>query len=237
MALQARRAPVVRRRAEVLIFREMVSLMNWKVLRLVSMLLCGQALCLPDAAATTVGGTVPFGQLAGVSRGLPAAPAVEQARWQEIRAARRPNRIVALCEAFSNEFPGSALREDVRRLGSGAARALSVQYDVGLSGDLFEAGANDPLQASWIAEAARGNAAAAFELAQVLGRGGVGETSGARQQERWLRFAAKLGHARANWELAELYNVHGRIAEAAHFEKRAVELGYRLPPRLSTRGY
>lgn len=217
--------------------------MNGHVRRSVSAMFCCSALWLPNVAeaaatATVVGGASPFGQLSGVSRSLP-QPAIvtEQARWQEIRAARRPSRIVALCDAFANDFPHSGLRGDVLKLGDGAAKALSVQYDVGLSGDLFEAGGADPVLASRLAEAARGNAAAAFELAQAVGKGGLGEHSGNYRQERWLRFAAKLGHARASWELAELYNIHGRIAEAAHFEKRATELGYRPPPRLSTRGY
>ncbi len=213
--------------------------MNRRALRSVSALFCCSALWLPDAAATAVGGRpAPFGQFAGVSRSLP-QPAVvtEHARWQEIRAARRPSRIVALCEAFANDFPDSPLREDVRKLGGGAAKALSVQYDVGLSGDLFEAGGEDPVLASRLVEAARGNAVAAFELAQTAGKGALGGNSGDYRQERWLRFAARLGHARASWELAELYNVHGRIAEAAHFEKRAAELGYKPPPRLSNRDY
>lgn len=213
--------------------------MNRHALRSLSAMFCCSALWLPNAAATAVGGRpAPFGKLAGVSRSLPQPTvATEFARWQEIRAARRPSRIVALCEAFSNDFPASPMRDDVRKLGGGAAKALSAQYDVGLSGDLFEAGGADPVLESRLAEAARGNAAAAFELAQAVGKGGFGEHSGNYRQERWLRFAAKLGHARASWELAELYNVHGRIAEAAHFEKRATELGYRPPPRLSTRGY
>ncbi len=221
--------------------------MNRHALRSISAMLCCSALWLPGvasaaASAAVARGPAPFGQLAGVSRHLPPPTvATEQARWQEIRAARRPSRIVALCEAFSNDFPDSSLREEVRKLGGGAAKALSVQYDVGLSGDLFEAGGKDPVLASRLAEAARGNAVAAFELAQTLGKQGFGDYSGNYAgnygQERWLRFAAKLGHARASWELAELYNIHGRIAEAAHFEKRATELGYKPPPRLSNRDY
>ncbi len=214
--------------------------MNRHALRSVSATLCCSVLWLPNVsvAAAISGGPAPFGHLAGVSRDLPQPiVATEQARWQEIRAARRPSRIVALCEAFSNDYPNSRLRADVQKLGDGAAKALSVQYDVGLSGDLFEAGGEDPVLASRLAEAARGNAAAAFELAQAVGKGRFGDYSGNYGQERWLRFAAKLGHARASWELAELYNIHGRIAEAAHFEKRATELGYKPPPRLSNRDY
>lgn len=223
--------------------QEMVRSMNRHALRSVSAMFCCSALWLPGvaeaAASKAAGGApAPFGQLAGVSRHQPQPTvATEQARWQEIRAARRPSRIVALCDAFANDFPHSGLRGDVLKLGDGAAKALSVQYDVGLSGDLFEAGGADPVLASRLAEAARGNAAAAFELAQAVGKGGLGEHSGNYRQERWLRFAAKLGHARASWELAELYNIHGRMAEAAHFEKRATELGYKPPPRLSNRDY
>ena len=142
--------------------QEVVRSMNRHALRWVSAIFCCSALWLPGvveaAASTAVGGaSAPFGQLAGVSRHQPQPTvATEQARWQEIRAARRPSRIVALCEAFANEFPHSSLRGDVLKLGDGAARALSVQYDVGLSGDLFEAGGEDPVLASRLAEAAQG---------------------------------------------------------------------------------
>jgi hypothetical protein len=43
--------------------------------------------------------------------------------------------------------------------------------------------------------------------------------------EQWLHISAGLGNGLASWELAEYYNYGGRVADAARFEKRALELG------------
>ena len=51
------------------------------------------------------------------------------------------------------------------------------------------------------------------------------------------RFAADLDHARASWQIAEIYNREGRMADAARYEKKAADLGYQIPPRLPNRGY
>jgi len=58
-----------------------------------------------------------------------------------------------------------------------------------------------------------------------------------RRTEQWLRFAAELGNGIASWELAEIYNHGGQLGDAVRFEKKALDLGYRPPPRLATRGY
>jgi len=59
----------------------------------------------------------------------------------------------------------------------------------------------------------------------------------ARRLEQWLRFAAQLGNGIASWQLAEIYSLRGQQGDAARYESRAIELGYRPPPRLSNRGY
>ncbi len=85
--------------------------------------------------------------------------------------------------------------------------------------------------------AARGDAEAAYRVARAYIEGRSGVFASLYRHEQWLRFAGELGHARASWELAQLLNTLGRVAEAAHYEKRAIGLGYKPPPRLSTRDY
>lgn len=168
---------------------------------------------------------------------LHAAESTEAARWQEILVARRPARIAALCEAFQRDFPGSAMREEARRIAAGAARAGSVQADVGLSGDFFDTAKGNATLSASLMGAARGSAGAAYDVAQAYAKGSQGVFASLYRQEQWLRFAAELGHARASWELAELYNGYGRVGDAAHYERRAVALGYKPPLRLPTRDY
>lgn len=218
--------------------------MNTNSLRLPSAaFLCGTTLLLwlPGAAAMLTDGRP--GAFHEIVRSLPAArsqssaEAAEAARWQEILTARRPSRIVALGEAYLREFPTGSMRDEARKLVTGAARALSLQYEVGLSGDFFESTKGDATLATNLMGAARGSPSAAFELAQAFGKGSHGVSPSLYRQEQWLRVAAELGHARASWELAELYNVYGRVGDAAHYERRALALGYKPPPRLPTRDY
>jgi TPR repeat protein len=213
-------------------------------MRLASANLCGTMLLLwlADAGAMlTDGRPGAFHEIAGTLSATrqPASPAesAEAERWQEIQVARRPNRIVALCAAFLRDFPSSTKGDAVRVLAAGAARAQTLQYQVGLSGDYFETTRGDPVMAANLMGAARGSPVAAFEIAQAYGSGRHGVFASLYRHEQWMRFAAGLGHARASWDLAQIYNAYGRVADAAHYEKRATELGYKPPPRLSNRDY
>ena len=214
--------------------------MNGQTLRAASTNLFGTMLLLwlPDAGAMlTDGRPGAFHEPARLLQPVRPAESAEAMRWQEIQAARRPSRIIALCRAFLRDFPASAKGDEARSLAAGAARAQSLQYQVGFSGDYFETARGDPTLAANLMGAARGSPAAAFEIAQAYGAGSHGVSPSLYRHEQWMRFAAGLGHARASWDLAQLYNSYGRVADAAHFEKRATELGYKPPPRLSNRDY
>lgn len=218
--------------------------MNGNSMRLASANLVGTMLLLwqTDAGAMlTDGRPGAFHEIAG-SLQMPRQPqrpaeSAEAERWQKIQAARRPSRIAALCAGFLRDFPASSKIEEVRALAAGAARAQSLQYQVGLSGEYFETTRGDATLAANLMGAARGSPVAAYELAQAYGGGRHGVFPSLYRHEQWMRFAAELGHARASWDLAQIYNAYGRVADAAHFEKRATELGYKPPPRLSNRDY
>jgi len=161
----------------------------------------------------------------------------EAQRWKAIQNARRPSHILSLSEGYLQRHPDGPRREEVRQLASRAAKTLVIQHEVGLSGDLFDLAADDLDLDAEVSAAARGDADAAYRVTVACRAARFGPLQTQLRQEQWLRFAADLGHAQASWELAERYNVQGRVADAARYEKRAVTLGYKAAPRLSTRGY
>ncbi len=204
--------------------------------------LWSMALALPEAAARSVS-REPAPQAAPTpARPITVAMVVnlkqgQVGRWTEVNSARRPSRIVALAQAFLRDYPQSAHREEARALEAGALRAAAIKRDVGLSGDFFETTHGDAAFDASLLSAARGDAEAAYRLAIAFGDGKSGVTASLYRHEQWMRFAAELGHARASWDLAQTYNTYGRVADAAHFEKRATDLGYKPAPRLSNRDY
>ena len=161
----------------------------------------------------------------------------ELGRWTEISSVRRPSRIVELCVSFQRDYPHSTHRDEARALEAGASRAVTIKREVGLSGEFFETTRGDAAFDARLLGAARGDAEAAYGVAIAFGDGRSSVSASLYRHEQWLRFAAELGHARASWVLAQIYNAYGRVADAAHFEKRATELGYKPPPRLSNRDY
>ncbi|MBI5107159.1 MAG: hypothetical protein HZA62_00285 [Rhodocyclales bacterium] len=199
-------------------------------------------LALPEAAARPAA-REPAPQVAPMPvRPLAIAMAVnlkqgQVGRWTEVNSARRPSHIAALAHAFLRDYPQSAHREQARALEAGATRAAAIKREVGLSGDYFETAHGDAAFDASLLGAARGDAEAAYRLAMAFGEGKSGVIANLYRHEQWMRFAAELGHARASWDLAQIYNTYGRVADAAHFEKRARDLGYKPPPRLSNRDY
>lgn len=161
----------------------------------------------------------------------------ELGRWTEISSVRRPSRVVELCASFQRDYPNSAHRDEARALEAGASRAVAIKREVGLTGEFFETTRGDAAFDARLLGAARGDAEAAYRVAVAFGDGKSGVSASLYRHEQWLRFAAELGHARASWDLAQIYNAYGRVADAAHFEKRATDLGYKPPPRLSNRDY
>jgi TPR repeat protein len=160
-----------------------------------------------------------------------------EARWQEIQTALRPRHLIALCDEFQRDFPSSPLEPQIKDVQAGARRAMDIQRSAGLSGDLFEDPIGDSGYRDNLIRAVRGDKDAAYRIALANWTGTSGVVPSMRRTEQWLRFAAELGNGLASWELAQMYNRVGLVADAARFEKKALDLGYRPPPRLPTRGY
>ena len=158
-------------------------------------------------------------------------------RWQVIQASLRPARLIRLCEQFEKDFPGSEYDQQIRVTIAGARQALESQRSAGLSADLFEETTGDRDFRDDLIKALRGDKDAAHRLALAYRDGKSGVAIQSRRTEQWLRFAAELGNGIASWELSEIYNQSGQVGDAARFEKKALDLGYRPPPRLATRGY
>ncbi len=158
-------------------------------------------------------------------------------RWQVILVTLRPARLIRLCEDFERDFPGSEFSQQIKVNILGARQALESQRSAGLSSDLFEESAGDKGYRDDLTKALRGDKDAAHRIAIAYRDGTSGVAANPRRTQQWLRFAAELGNGIASWELSEIYNQSGEVGDAARFEKKALDLGYRPPPRLATRGY
>lgn len=164
-------------------------------------------------------------------------PSQADERWSAIEATLRPARLIRLCQEFARDFPGSDYDQQVKVRISGAQMALDSQRSAGLSSDLFDEAAGDQAYRDDLTKALRGNKDAAHRIAMNYRNGGSGVLANLRRAEQWLRFAAELGNGIASWELSVVYNQSGQVADAARFEKKAQDLGYQPPLRLSSRGY
>lgn len=158
-------------------------------------------------------------------------------RWQEIQTILRPDKLVVACEEFLRDFPANPYGPKVRVIQAGARQAIEIQRSAGLSGDLFEDSVGDSAYRDNLLKAVRGDKDAAYRIALSYKTGSLGVGISPRRMEQWLRFSAELGSGVASWELAEIYNNSGLVADAARFEKKALDLGYQPPIRLPTRGY
>lgn len=161
----------------------------------------------------------------------------EEARWQTIQQTLRPRHLVRLCEAFLKDFPASEYQQTAFATLSGARQAVDSQRAAGLSTDALEDAAGDADYRDDLVKALRGDKDAAHRIALMYREGSHGLREDARRDELWLRFAAELGNGIASWQLSEYYGALGMVGEVAKYERRALELGYRPPPRLSNRGY
>ncbi len=156
---------------------------------------------------------------------------------ERIVAVVQPARVAILAEECVKELPPGPFSDEFRRIEAGARTALEGQRSAGISGDLFGDSAGDSELRELVGRAARGDMDAAYGIAEAYKSGRSGVTSNPRRMEQWLRYSAELGHGRASWELAEHYNYTGLVADAARFERKALDLGYRPALRLPSRGY
>ena len=164
-------------------------------------------------------------------------PALLEQRWEVIQASLRPSRLIRLSEQFLKDFPGSEYEQQLRVTIAGAQQALESQRSAELSGDIFEERTGDRDYRDDLIKALRGDKDSAHRIAIAYRDGKHGLKVSPRRTEQWLRFSAELGNGIASWELSEIYNQTGLVGDAARFEKKALDLGYRPPPRLATRGY
>lgn len=156
---------------------------------------------------------------------------------QQIDREMQPARLAKLAEACARDLPAGPFSDELRRVAIGAKNAMEGQRLAGLSAEVFEDQSGDGFFRESIGKAVRGDKDAAYFLAQSFRHGRAGIEPNPRRMEQWLRFSAELGDGRASWELAEHYNYVGLVADAARFEKRALEQGYRPAVRLPSRGY
>ncbi len=158
------------------------------------------------------------------------------ARWQAVQDAVRPRALVRLAEDFARDFPDSEYLQSAQVIIAGAKRALAGQQEAGLTTDALEDKGGDASYRDDLKKALRGDKDSAHRVALMYRDGGNGLQQTARRMEQWLRFAAELGNGIASWQVAEIYSRQGQQGDAARYERRAVELGYMPPPRLSNRG-
>lgn len=156
---------------------------------------------------------------------------------QLIQSALQPSRLIKLVDECEHDFPASQFAVEIRSIATAARQALDIQRSTGLSGDFFEESIGDEAYRDNLGKAVRGDRDAAYSLALAYRAGISGVAANTRRMEQWLRFAAELGSGVASWELAEFYNYGGFVADAARFEKKALDQGYRPPFRLPSRGY
>lgn len=156
---------------------------------------------------------------------------------QQIQSVLQPSRLIKLADECERDFPASQFAVEIRAIATAARQALDIQRSTGLSGDFFEEAIGDEAYRANLGKAVRGDKDAAYSLALAYRAGISGVAANTRRMEQWLRFAAELGSGVASWELAEFYNYGGFVADAARFEKKALDQGYRAPFRLPSRGY
>ncbi|TRZ95779.1 MAG: hypothetical protein D4R84_07580 [Rhodocyclaceae bacterium] len=194
------------------------------------------------ALATVAGfGLVPIQTIARAGEVQPFAATADimrmEERWREIQTTLRPSRLIVLCQEFTRDYPISQFLQRVQTIQAGASHALDIQRSVGLSGDFFDDAVGDSGYRDYLLKTLHGDKDAAYRIAVAFKEGALGVVASSRRTEQWLRFSAELGNGVASWELAENYNHSGFMADAARFEKRALELGYQPPVRLANRGY
>lgn len=159
-----------------------------------------------------------------------------EAQWQQLRRVTDPELVVRLSEEFQQAYPGSRYRQANLGIQAGARRFHHAQREARLSSEALDDPAGNGSYRADLVQALRGGKDAAYRVALMYRKGSHGLAKDARRSAQWLRIAAELGNGRASWEVANIYNRDGAMAEAARFEAKASRDGFRIPPRMPNRG-
>lgn len=179
--------------------------------------------------------TEPVKNLAKTKKLVPIQGMVE--RWVIIQKTILPKMLVRLCEEFKRDYPDAKYTPEVNKILEGAQKALSSQLVAELTDNTLEILAGEIYLHNDLVKALRGDKDAAYQIALMYRDGNNGLLKSTRRTEQWLKFSAELGNGIASWQLAELYLSYGQQADAAKYEKLAIDLGFVPPARLSNRGY
>lgn len=192
-------------------------------------------------AATVIGTATLLSLSAQAAEGPPTRKSPSQAsametRWQKLQQTLHPEVVISLSEAFQRDYPQSRHRQANLKIQDGARKALRAQHEARLSSDALDDPAGDRAYRGDLTQALRGNKDAAYRIALMYQKGTHGLAKDPQRGTQWLRVAAELGNGRASWEVANIYNRDGKMAEAAKFEAKAARDGFRIPPRMPNRG-
>ena len=157
--------------------------------------------------------------------------------WEAIQKAILPRILVSLCEEFKRDYPDAKYTPEVKATLTGAQKALSSQMTAELTDETIEVMAGEISVHDNLVKALRGDKDAAYQIALMYQDGNNEPLVKTRRTEQWLKFSAELGNNVASWQLADLYLSTGQQADAAKYQKRAIDLGFVPPARLSNRGY
>jgi TPR repeat protein len=162
--------------------------------------------------------------------------AAMEARWRHVQQTIDPEIVIALSDDFRRDYPNSRYRQANQRIRADARKALRAQREARLSTEALDDPTGDVTYRADLVQAMRGDKDAAYRISLMYRQGSHGLPKDPQRSAQWLRIAAELGNGRASWEVANIYNRDGAMAEAARFEAKAVRDGFRIPPRMPNRG-
>lgn len=158
------------------------------------------------------------------------------AQWLELQQALLPEIVIRLGEKFQRDHPHGRHRQAGMKILDDARKVFRAQQEARLSTEALDDPAGDVAYRGDLLKALRGDKDAAYRIALMYRQGTHGLAKDPLRSTQWLRVSAELGNGRASWEVANIYNRDGEMAEAARFEAKAVRDGFVIPPRLPNRG-
>jgi TPR repeat protein len=159
-----------------------------------------------------------------------------EAHWRQLQQTVQPEIVIKLSEEFGRAYPNSRYRQANLRLQADARKAFRAQQEARLSSEALDDPAGDATYRIGLIQAMHGDREAAYRVSGMYRQGSHGLAKDPQRSAQWLRIAAELGNGRASWEVANIYNRDGAMADAARFEAKAVRDGFRIPPRMPNRG-